>query len=78
MVVRITVNYYHLIIGAVPWLRWLVAGLSPQIPGFAPGSMPVGFVVEKIYAGTGFSPSSSVFSSQYHSTVLHTHISSEG
>jgi hypothetical protein len=31
---------------AVPWLRSLVAGLSPQRPGFAPGSIHVGFVVE--------------------------------
>jgi hypothetical protein len=33
--------------GAVPWLKWLVAGLSPQRPGFAPGSIHVGFAVEK-------------------------------
>jgi hypothetical protein len=31
----------------VPWLKSLVAGLSPQRPGFAPGSIHVGFVVEK-------------------------------
>jgi hypothetical protein len=30
---------------AVPWLRWLVAGLSLRRPGFDPGSVHVGFVV---------------------------------
>jgi hypothetical protein len=29
---------------AVPWLRSLVAGLSPRRPGFEPGSIHVGFV----------------------------------
>jgi hypothetical protein len=33
---------------AVPWLRRLVTGLSPRRPGFAPGSVHVGFVVDKI------------------------------
>jgi hypothetical protein len=33
---------------AVPWLRWLVAGLSPQMPAFMPGSFQVGFVVDKV------------------------------
>jgi hypothetical protein len=32
----------------VPWLRRLVAGLSPQRPGFDPGSVRVGFVVDKV------------------------------
>jgi hypothetical protein len=30
---------------AVPWLRRLVAGLSPRMPGFNPGSVHMGFVV---------------------------------
>jgi hypothetical protein len=34
----------------VPWLRRLVAGLSPRRPGFA----PVGFVVEKAALGKAF------------------------
>jgi hypothetical protein len=33
---------------AVPWLRSLVAGLSPRRPGFAAGSIHVGFVVDKV------------------------------
>jgi hypothetical protein len=33
---------------AVTWLRRLVAGLSPQRPGFDPASVPVGFVVDKV------------------------------
>jgi hypothetical protein len=32
----------------VPWLRWLVADLSPRRPGFAPGSVYVRFVVDKV------------------------------
>jgi hypothetical protein len=44
----------HWIIGrnalkrAVPWLRQLVTGLSPRGPGFAPGSIRVGFMVDKV------------------------------
>jgi hypothetical protein len=33
---------------AMPWLRRLVAGLSPRRPGFDPGSVHVGFVVDKV------------------------------
>jgi hypothetical protein len=33
---------------AVVWLRRLAAGLSPRRPGFAPGPVHVGFVVEKV------------------------------
>jgi hypothetical protein len=62
--------------GAVPWLRSLVARLSPQRPGFAPGSVHLGFVVDRVALGQVFFPSSLVFPCQYHSTVvLHTHIS---
>jgi hypothetical protein len=32
----------------VPWLRRLVAGLSPRRPGFDPGPVHVGFVVDKV------------------------------
>jgi hypothetical protein len=36
---------------AVIWLRRLVAGLSPRRPGFAPWSVHVGFVVDKMVLG---------------------------
>jgi hypothetical protein len=39
---------------AVPWLRSLVAGLSPRVPGFAPGSIRVGFVADKVALGQVF------------------------
>jgi hypothetical protein len=39
---------------AVPWLRSLVAGLSPRRPGFTPGSIHVGFVVDKAGLGQVF------------------------
>jgi hypothetical protein len=38
----------------VPWLRRLVAGLSPQMHGFDPGSIHVGFVVDKVALGQVF------------------------
>jgi hypothetical protein len=39
---------------AVPWLRSLVAGLSPRRPVFAPGSVHVGLVVDKVALGQVF------------------------
>jgi hypothetical protein len=39
---------------AVPWLRSLVTSLSPQRAGFAPGSIHVGFVVDKVALGQVF------------------------
>jgi hypothetical protein len=39
---------------AVPWLRSLVVGLSPRRPGFTPGSIHVGFVVDKVALGQVF------------------------
>jgi hypothetical protein len=36
---------------AVPWLRRLVAGLSPRRPGFAAGSIHVRFLVDKVSLG---------------------------
>ena len=33
---------------AVPWLRRSVAGLSPRRPSFDPGSIHVGFLVDKV------------------------------
>jgi hypothetical protein len=50
---------------AVPWLKRLVAGLSPRRPGFDPGSVHVGFVVDKLALEQFFS-STSVFPCQLH------------
>jgi hypothetical protein len=49
-------SYHHYIIWslAVPWLRWLVAGLSPWRPRFTPGLIHVGFVVDKVALWQGF------------------------
>jgi hypothetical protein len=41
-------------IGAVPWLRRLVSGHSPRGPGFAPGSIHVRFMVDKVALGQVF------------------------
>jgi hypothetical protein len=41
-------------IEAVPWLRRLAAGLPPWRPGFDPGSVHVGFVVDKVALGQVF------------------------
>jgi hypothetical protein len=39
---------------AVPWLRRLAAGLPQRRPGFDPGSVYVGFVVDKVALGQVF------------------------
>jgi hypothetical protein len=38
----------------VPWFRGLISDLSPLWPGFAPGSLHVGFVVDKVALGQVF------------------------
>jgi hypothetical protein len=38
----------------VPWLRRLVADISPRRPGFVPGSIHVRFVVDKVALGQAF------------------------
>jgi hypothetical protein len=53
---------------AVPWLRRLVAGLSPRRPGFDPRAVHLGYVVDKVVLGQAFSPSTSVFPCQLYST----------
>jgi hypothetical protein len=53
---------------AVPWLRQLVTGLSLWRPRFNPGSVHVGFVVDKVALGQVFPPSTSVFLCEFHST----------
>jgi hypothetical protein len=63
---------------AVPWLKRLVARLSPRRPGFGLGSVHVGFVVDKVALGQvflrilWFSPVNII------PPGLHTHISSGG
>jgi hypothetical protein len=39
---------------AVPWLSRLVAGFPPWRPGFDPGSVHVGFMVDKVAVGQVF------------------------
>jgi hypothetical protein len=53
---------------AVPWLRWLVAGLPPRKPGFDPRSVPVGFVVYKVTLGHVFPRVLRFFPCQFHSS----------
>jgi hypothetical protein len=52
---------------AVHWLRQVVAGLPSRRPDFDPGSVHMGFVVDKVALGQVLSPSTSVFPCQFHS-----------
>jgi hypothetical protein len=60
---------------AMPWLKQFIAGLSPRRPGFTPGSVHVGFVVDKETLGQvilrvlQFSPANIIPS------LLHIHLS---
>jgi hypothetical protein len=54
---------------AVPCLRSLDSDLSPRRPGFAPGSVHVGFVVDKVALGQVFLRVLRFSLSVYHSTV---------
>jgi len=51
----------------MPWLRRLIAGLSPRRPGFDTASVTLRFVVDKV-ALVGCSENTSTFLCQYHST----------
>jgi hypothetical protein len=53
---------------AMPWLRRLVAGIPPRRPGFDPGSVYAGLVMDKVALGQVFPPSTSVVACQFHST----------
>jgi hypothetical protein len=56
---------------AVPWLRRLVAGLSPRRLGFDPGSVHVGFMVNKVALGQVFPPVLRFFPVNFIPPVLH-------
>jgi hypothetical protein len=52
---RIPLNLmYSKSVFGLPWLRRLVAGLSPRRRGFDPGSVQVGFLVDKVALGQVF------------------------
>jgi hypothetical protein len=53
-VTKLTSKSLKLKSGAVPWLRQLATGLPPHRPRFDPGSVHVGFVVEKVALGQVF------------------------
>jgi hypothetical protein len=56
---------------AVPWLRRLVAGLSPRRHGFDPGSVYVRFVVGKVALGHVFDRVLRFFRVNFIPPVLH-------
>jgi hypothetical protein len=58
----------------VPWLRRLVAGLSPRTPEFDPGSVYVGFVVDKVALGQVFLPVLQFSHVSMIPPMLHTHL----
>jgi hypothetical protein len=64
------IKVYYMQGRAMPWLRVLVTGLSPQMPKFVPRSVHVGSVVDKVERGQVLYPSSLVFSWKYNSSWL--------
>jgi hypothetical protein len=53
---------------AIPWLRRLVSGLPLRRPGFDPGSVHVGFVVDKVALGQVFPRALQYFPCKFYST----------
>jgi hypothetical protein len=60
---------------AMPWLKQLVAGLSPRRPGFATGSIHVGFVVDKVALAQVFLRVLQFCPASIIPPLLHTHMS---
>jgi hypothetical protein len=53
--ISFTIHYSLIILSnVVPWIRRLVTDLSPRWPGFAHGSVHVGFVLDKVVLGHVF------------------------
>jgi hypothetical protein len=61
----------HVLLRAVPWLRRLVACLSPRRSGFDSGSVHVGFVVDKVALGQVFLQVLRFFPVNFIPPVLH-------
>jgi hypothetical protein len=59
----------------MPWLQRLVAGLPPWRPEFAPGSVHVGFVVDKAAVGQVFLRVLRFSHANIIPPLLHTHLS---
>jgi len=51
---RVLILCWKIVLKAIPWLRQLVVGISPRIPGFYLRPLYVGFVVDKLALGQGF------------------------
>jgi len=66
---HVTVHNVHIQTATVvPWLRYLVAGLSPKTPGFDPRPVRDGICGGQSCTAASFSPGALLVSCQYHST----------
>ena len=66
---RVFMRFVHYFLKTLPWLMWLVAGLSPQRPLFSSRPVHVVCEMEEVALGQVCCPSTLVFPCRYNSAI---------